>query len=121
VIILSKKSDHRSREEVKKLVWYFKGLSFFESLKKDAAVDEDIIYQCCRELRYRKYDPNQPIIKYGEEGHEFFIIIEGTVSILTPKVTEIKLQTLQELYDYIDENNDFIIWERSNKHLQHIY
>jgi len=33
-------------------------LSFFESLKKESEVDEDIIYQCCRELKYRRYTKN---------------------------------------------------------------
>lgn len=47
--------------------------------------------------RYRKYSDKEKIIKYGEDGNEFFIIIDGTVGIYTPKLTEFKM-TLNELY-----------------------
>jgi len=42
-------------------------------------------------LKYRKYEDNTSIINYGEEGNEFFIIIEGEVEILTPKQIEMRV------------------------------
>ena len=90
-MILQKKIECRNREEVQKLISYFKDLKFFENLKKDNDVEEDIIYYCCKELKYRKYEDNTSIINYGEEGNEFFIIIEGEVEILTPKQIEMRV------------------------------
>jgi len=83
------------------LIYFFQGLSFFESLKKESEVDEDIIYQCCRELKYRKYHKNQRVITYGDEGNEFYIIIKGEVDILTPKTLEVMLNHT-ELHEFIE-------------------
>ncbi|CDW91734.1 cyclic nucleotide-binding domain containing protein [Stylonychia lemnae] len=120
IVILQKKSDWRNREEIKKLIYFFQGLSFFESLKKESEVDEDIIYQCCRELKCRKYATDQKIIQYGEDGNEFYIIIKGEVDILTPKTVEVQLSQ-SELHEYIDLNQELIIWDRHNKHLLEQY
>jgi CRP-like cAMP-binding protein len=65
-------------------------LKFFQSLKKENE-SEDIIYQCCKELKYRKYEPGKKICKYGEEGDEFYVIIKGSVDIYTPKHIEVNL------------------------------
>ncbi len=73
--ILQKKSEWRSKDDIGKLKLYFKDLNFFESLKKESDIDDDVIYQCFKDFKYRKYEAGQNIIKYGDEGDEFYMII----------------------------------------------
>ena len=111
--ILNKKGEWRNRDDLTKLKRYFEQLSFFQSLKKE---DDDIVYQCCKELKYRCYQEGEAICEYGEEGREFYVIIDGKVQIYTPKAVELTM-TLSELYDYIQTNMRWIIWDKSNKNL----
>jgi CRP-like cAMP-binding protein len=54
-------------------------------LKKGNEGDGDeIIHQCCKELKYRKYQKGEAICRYGEEGDEFYVILKGRVTIYTP-------------------------------------
>lgn len=113
---MNKRGEWRNREETQKLKYFIEELSFFQSLKKENEADDDIIYQCCKELKYRRYAPGETICKYGEEGNEFYVIIKGKVTVYTPKTIEVT-KTLTELPDYILANKDWILWDRSNRHL----
>ena len=63
---------------------FFEDLVCFKKLKKEYSLDDDGIYYCCKELRYRKYSNGSNICVFGEEGYEFYVIIHGTVGVLVP-------------------------------------
>ena len=50
-----------------------------------------LLYECCKELKYRFYKEGEAVCNYGDIGEEFYIIIEGTVGIQTPKTIEVLL------------------------------
>ena len=78
----------RTREEVQHLKNYFIRLKFFDNLLKDNDQDEEVISECCKQLQYRKYYKHDFICKYGEEGHEFYILMKGRVNVIVPVADE---------------------------------
>ena len=91
MIILGKSGEHRTREDLQKLKRYFEDLSFFQSLKKKETLneDDDLVLQCCKELKYREYEEGEVVCNYGEEGHEFYSVMHGKVHIYVPKSVEL--------------------------------
>ena len=69
-------------------------MKFFENLTKENENDEEVVLHCCRLLKYRKYQKNEYICRYGEEGNEFYILMKGVANVIVPIPQE--RATLQE-------------------------
>jgi hypothetical protein len=44
------------------------------------------------------------------------VILNGTAGVLVPKQVEVELNAI-ELFEYIKENKDMILWDESNQAL----
>ena len=55
-----------------------------------------LINESCKQLKYRNCKEGDEIIKYGDIGDEFFIIMDGKVSVQSPKTAVIKLPEAYE-------------------------
>lgn len=63
---------------------YFIHLKFFENITKDNDNDEEVVLHCCKLLKYRVYQKNECICKFGDEGNEFYIFMKGRANVIVP-------------------------------------
>ncbi|XP_071956904.1 uncharacterized protein [Antedon mediterranea] len=76
VSVLSAHPHARQEKDINILVPWFKLKSdIFKKLKTETL--KDIIRNC----EFREFEPDHVIIRQGDEGHSFYIILRGTVSI----------------------------------------
>ena len=80
--------------------------NFFRKLIEEG--NFDVSYQCLREFQYRHADAGQSIIKYGDIGSTFYIIVKGSVDVYTPIEVKVNLNVL-ELAKLINEYSDMVI------------
>ncbi|KAL4429442.1 hypothetical protein ABPG74_021029 [Tetrahymena malaccensis] len=86
--IVNKHPSNRSILESKQLYKNLKRVRFFEDLEKNHGIQT--VYQCCQYLRFKEIQAGQILfqqannfIKFkGDIGEEFYIIIQGSVSVL---------------------------------------
>lgn len=85
------------RYDVDTVIHYLKKLPLFnekmDDLKEKSGLS-GILNSLAQNLGYRKLDKDDTIIEYGTKGNEFYIIIQGTVSVYVPQIiTSIKTST----------------------------
>ena len=68
-------------------------------------------------IGYEYADENTKIIKYGEIGDKFYVLLQGSASVRIPSIVE-KNFTLQELLCFLLENKDWLV---HNDKLQNVY
>lgn len=78
--ILSKQAEQRSTFELRNLVPLIADIGYFKQLKlKPYELNE-----VCSGLEYQAMPKESFVIRYGEEGDMFFIILKGRVSVWVP-------------------------------------
>jgi len=93
---LNKQSKYRDQTIITE---YIKTLEPFMNLIEEKSEDsEEIIKKISKIMSYQNNKTNDLIIKYGEKGNNFYIILKGVIGILVPKNNEY----------YMDEE-DFIM------------
>ncbi|XP_033116831.1 uncharacterized protein LOC117116849 isoform X2 [Anneissia japonica] len=76
VSVLSARPSVRKENDINVLVpWFQVRSDLFKKLQKETL--KDIIRNC----EFREYESDHLIIRQGDEGHSFYIILRGTVSI----------------------------------------
>ena len=87
---LLKSSDIRSNQENTLIAEYLsEHYQYFTKLKnKDSQLKVEKITKVCR---IEKFSPGESIIKYGEIGDKFYIVLEGIVEVFTPKYVEVEM------------------------------
>ncbi|KAL4468001.1 hypothetical protein ABPG72_015871 [Tetrahymena utriculariae] len=78
--IVNKHPSNRSIIESKQLYRNLKRVRFFEDLEKNHGIQT--VYQCCQYLRFKEIQAGQILFQQGDIGEEFYIIIQGSVSVL---------------------------------------
>eukprot|EP00746_Dinoflagellata_sp_MGD_P103061 gnl/MRDRNA2_/MRDRNA2_42460_c0_seq1.p1 gnl/MRDRNA2_/MRDRNA2_42460_c0~~gnl/MRDRNA2_/MRDRNA2_42460_c0_seq1.p1 ORF type:complete len:554 (+),score=117.50 gnl/MRDRNA2_/MRDRNA2_42460_c0_seq1:161-1822(+) len=74
--ILQKPSDKRTPEDLRKLHdGLLKNVAFFQN------VEYDVRLNCCALLKYKSYGASEIVFEEGDEGFNFYIIIEGSVAV----------------------------------------
>lgn len=68
----------------------------------------DIAYHCLKEFRFKNAQHGEPIIRYGEMGNTFYIIVKGAVDVYIPFEVRVSL-TNSELARLIQENRSMIL------------
>lgn len=77
--ILSKSSSCRSVHDLFVIKKAFENIPFFKELEQTSG--EAIVQQCFKKMTLETFDKNQSIIKQGEVGKKFYIIIKGQVKV----------------------------------------
>ena len=80
--------------------------NFFNKLIEEG--NFDLSYNCLKEFRFKHADAGQSIIRYGELGQTFYIIIKGAVDVYIPNEVKVGLSVL-ELGRLIKDHRDMII------------
>jgi CRP-like cAMP-binding protein len=80
------RDPNRSIAENKALIEYLSTLTEFTNLAKAGHENyNELMAQLSLVLKYEKSNTNKIIIKNGERGHKFYIILRGKVGVLIPK------------------------------------
>ena len=114
--ILKKIPTERSNEDIHTLKTYFKDNPFFQKYGKENG--EKWLTLIYNAMKYESIKQNNYVIRYGEFGTTFYIILKGKVEVRIP-VTMNEEFTFRELLAYIFKNYEFIIKnENSSKMLE---
>ena len=60
-------------------------------------------------MRMRSYKSGEEIIRYGQYGSEFFVVLSGRVSVRVP--TTIQTDSKESLLELVIDNYDSVIWK----------
>jgi CRP-like cAMP-binding protein len=94
ISLLKKNKFDRTKPEIKIISDYFcNNYNFFIKLLKES--DQDKCMGLVGVLNLEKFEKGDKIIRYGEQGEKFYIILQGKVGVYKPKIVE-KVMTLKE-------------------------
>ena len=114
--ILKKQPVDRSGDDIQALKIYFKDNPFFQKYGKENG--EKWLTLIYNAMKYESVKNNNYVIRYGEFGTTFYIILKGKVEVRIP-VPMSEEFTFRELLAYIFKNYEFIIKnENSSKMLE---
>jgi len=71
-----------------------------EMMKNFMENHEEMLYTIASALRYEKVPIDRVVIKFGEKGKKFFLILQGRCSVLLPK-EETVILTQEDYYNYL--------------------
>lgn len=75
-------------------------------------MDKDQKRYICEKLKFREYHTGDEVIRQGEDGDEFFMIIKGNVSIfIDHKPARKKNSNNESLETSEDEDSDELTYE----------
>jgi CRP-like cAMP-binding protein len=120
--LLSKEKELRTLTEIKIISKYL--AEKFEYFKKiNESGEKNKLEKIVSVLNLEKFEPNQYIIKYGQEGDKFYIVLKGKIKITKPIYIE-KCITLKEFLDIMYEikhyENDYLKYDRINEKNLHL-
>ena len=79
--ILNKSILNRSEDDKEYLQGLIKEIKFFKELPK---LGENGLREIASLLKIESFAPLEDVIKYGEQGDKFYIILQGVVSVNVP-------------------------------------
>ena len=91
---------------------FFESFPLFEKLKM-TQFDYHQKSTLYRSMKYKYFGERETIFKFGDYGDQFYIILEGKVSVRVPKVVKLSF-TRHELFKYILSNYEFMDLENRN-------
>ena len=120
---LKKAPNTRTKEEIKLAAKYLsEHYQYFIKLK-EAKESEKKIEKIVKYVKLEIFLEDETIIKYGEFGDKFYIILKGSVSIYKPIYIETQLSPIEFsnlLIKIRDEEKDAIKYERLIKKNNHL-
>ena len=82
ISILQKYPKNRREKEIKNVANFLSdNYKYFQTLKKDSQLKVEKLAQVAR---IKEYLPGQDIIRFGEIGDKFYVVIEGFVQVFKP-------------------------------------
>ena len=114
--ILSKEKHLRNLTDVKSVSKFLVDkYEYFQKINSQGEKSklEKIVFA----LNLEKYEPNQYIIKYDQEGDKFYIVLKGKVKVSKPTYFQKKMtvrEYLDLIYDIKNNENDYLKYKRIN-------
>ena len=111
---LSKNPSSRALSEIRNVAEYLsKNYQYFTKLKnEDSQLKVEKLTKICK---LEKFFKGESIIKFGEIGDKFYIVLEGVVEIYTPKyveISEIPIDFINNLEDMKDIDGNDLRYKR---------
>ena len=104
--ILRLNTQEREKYQIDDLAHYFRNNQFFiDYAKENGRQNLRMIYQV---MKFQTLEPNKYVIKYGEQGSKFYIILRGKASVRIPSLIE-KYYSFRQIFTLIAENEEWII------------
>ena len=112
--ILEKNPKNRKENEIKDVSEFLsKNYSYFQNLKKNES--QLIVEKLAKVSRIKVFYPGETIIKFGDIGEKFYVVIEGFVQVYKPIFEEKKISP----NDFIKYMKDIKFREKDeNKYLR---
>lgn len=88
--ILNIPSQNRTDCQIEKLKTLTQHVNFFQQITIEQE-STDVHSMCCRAMVLEKYLQNETILKFGDKGEKFFILLEGTASVQVPSKKRITI------------------------------
>ena len=95
--ILNKKSVSRDKQELNFLIEHLNKVRFLKELK----MRPNQLKKVAQKLNYQNSKAKNYLFKYGEEGEDFYIIIEGEVSVWVPVPPEQMIKPLEKFKEKV--------------------
>ena len=109
IYLLQKGKNARTKYENKILSDYLcDNYPFFKKLRDSREMTT--LEQLSNILYIQEYEPEEYIIKYGEKGDKFYILLSGKVAVYKPKY----IQKEMRLWDYLEILNTIKIKDKEN-------
>ena len=109
IYLLQKGKNSRTKYENKILSDYLcDNYPFFKKLRDSREMTT--LEQLSNILYLQEYEPEEYIIKYGEKGDKFYILLSGKVAVYKPKY----IQKEMRLWDYLEILNTIKIKDKEN-------
>ncbi|CAI2379739.1 unnamed protein product [Moneuplotes crassus] len=77
--ILKKKPRNRTKREISRLTQFLGGIEFFKKYIKEG--NEGVVGQCSSQLKLATFKKGERIMKYGELGDKFYVILQGSCKL----------------------------------------
>lgn len=85
---------------------FFKHNKFFSELEASSGVK--VVKKCLSKLEYAKFDRNNFVMRQGDEGDSYFIILKGNVQILQNKIVEEDFECHQLMQRVVECYEDIV-------------
>eukprot|EP00347_Sterkiella_histriomuscorum_P000677 403374923 len=82
---------------------------FFANLKNEC--DREAILECFKAMTIEEFKQKDTVFNFGDYGNEFFIILQGKVSVQVPTLVNMTCN-YRELINFMVENFDCIMWKK---------
>ncbi|CAI2367867.1 unnamed protein product [Moneuplotes crassus] len=104
--ILRKNGPDRKYSHIQDLAYYFRNQPYFVQYEEENGVDN--LHLLFRAMKFQTVDKDKFVIKYGEIGTKFYIILRGSVSVRIPSRLTMDF-SFRSLLEMIVENKEWII------------
>jgi hypothetical protein len=105
---MQKPPRDRTDNELLELESFFSGYPVFADLRMQNC-DRESILLAFRDIRLQTMKQGEAVFRCGEYGHQFFVILAGSVSVHVPTV--IRFDTKETFYKELLEKYDQVIWK----------
>jgi CRP-like cAMP-binding protein len=108
VLTLTKNQRNRTAEDLENLMIATESVFFFQKLRDDNEGSTSEHRACCKVMEYETFAEGQYVMKYGERGTKFYIILNGKVKVLVPNLETPLIESPSKMAGYEpDENAGF--------------
>ena len=99
LFLIAIKKKNRLSEDVILIAKYLRSLrEFYQFIKNSQTKNQlELITHIADVIQYEKYEKNEMLIRFGDRGDKFYIIIRGSVSIIIPKEINVKMSEIEYL------------------------
>lgn len=101
--ILEIPPNQRKTSDIMRLSLLTEHVDFFRKITEDEKSNE-VHMSCCQSMTLEVYEEGVYIVKHGEKGSKFYIILKGDVSITIPTKTKVR-KTAEENEPFIETNS----------------
>jgi CRP-like cAMP-binding protein len=82
-------ANQRKISEIMRLAALTEHVDFFRKITEDEKSNE-VHMSCCQSMALELYEEGEYIVRHGEKGNKFYIILKGDVAITIPTKTKIR-------------------------------